>query len=148
MALVDVLSFQVTDSAGKVKAVPVYVASGGTVADLQTLANVIGPALDAAIDGKVTEITATIALAVNGTIKASPVVGNMVREGALLVYSADDTNYKHSVYIPTWENAGFTDNDALETGVYDTLQDAILATADRQGNDLAALIDGKRTFRK
>lgn len=148
MALVDVLSFQITDYAGDVKTAPVYVPSGGTLADLQALADVLGPEIDAAIDGKLTGISVTVNLPVNGTIKGSPVTGNTVHEGALLSFSADTTDYRHSMFIPSWENAGFSGNAALNTGVYATLITDILTAADKYGNDLVAFLEGRRAFRK
>jgi len=148
MALVDVLSFQITDYAGDVKTMPVYVPSGETVANLQAIADLLGPELDAAIDGKVTGIAVTIALEVNGTIKGTPVTGNTVHEGALWQFSAADTSYVYSLYIPSWENAGFTANAALDSGVYGTLLDDLVQNSDRQGNLLSAHLTGRRAFRK
>ncbi len=148
MALVDLLSFQIQDYVGDVKSVPVYIPSGETVANLQTIADLLGPEIDAAIDGKVIGISVTLALAVNGTIKGSPTAGNTVHEGALLTFSATDTEDVYSVYIPSWENAGFTGNVANTGGVYTTLTDDLVQNANRHGDLLVAYLRGKRTFRK
>lgn len=148
MALVDVMSFQITDYTGDVKSAVAHIPSGETVANLQTIADLLGPEIDAAIDGKVTGISVTLALEVNGTIKGSPVTGNTVHEGALLTFSAADTDDVHSIYVPSWENAGFSGKTVNNSGVYTTLIDDLVQNSNRHGDMLVAYLRGKRSFRK
>lgn len=156
MALTNLLSIQVTDADGKSKTIPLYFPDTTTLADLQDYADTFLPNLDAVIDGKITQATVTLQLTLVGGLKASAVDGNRVREGALLRFAADDTIYKHSIYIPSWENTGFAGDVVLATGAYDTVQDNIavgigdpaVAPSDEYGNDLNSFINGNRKFRK
>jgi len=156
MALVNSVSIQITDFAGKPKSVPIYFPDTATLAELAEFITDFTPLLDAAIDGKITQATITLQATLPGGLKGSAVDGNRVREGALLSYDCADTVYTHSVYIPTWENAGFTVDTVLNSGVYDDVINALVAGAvddapfptDRYANDLTSYIGGVRTFRK
>jgi len=156
MALVNLVSFQITDFAGKVKAMPIYFPATATLTELAEFVTDFSPLLDDVIDGKITSAEITIQAALPGGLKADAVDGNRVREGALLSYVAADTNYRHSVFVPSWENAGFAGDTVLETGDYAAVEDALVAGAvddapfpsDRYANDLTSYIEGVRTFRK
>lgn len=156
MALVNSISFQITDYAGDVKSMPIYFPATATIADLNEFVTDFSPLLDAAIDGKITGAEITLQATLPGGLKADPVNGNMVREGALLSYTAAATTFKFSLYVPTWENAGFASNAVLATGDYAAVEDALVAGAvddapfpsDRYANDLTAYVGGVRTFRK
>lgn len=156
MALTNLLSVQITDADGKVKTMPIYFPAATTLAELQDYADAMLPALDAVIDGQITQATVTLQLTLVGGLKSAAVDGNRVREGALLRYPADNTIYKHSIFVPSWENAGFAGDVVLETGAYATFQatisagggDPVVEPTDEYGNDLNALINGERRFRK
>lgn len=156
MALTNLLSVQVTDADGKVKTMPLYFASTTTLAELQGYADDMLPLLDAVIDGKITQATVTLQLTLVGGLKGSAVDGNRVREGALLRFPADNTIYKHGIFVPSWKNTGFAGDVVLQTGAYNTFQatisagagDPVIEVTDEYGNDLNAILSGERRFRK
>lgn len=156
MALVNLISFQITDFAGKTASMPIYFPATATMADLLEFVTDFSPLLDAVIDGKITSSSITIQAVLPGGLKADAIDGNRVREGALLSYVAAATSYRHSVYVPSWENAGFAADVVLDTGAYASVEDALVAGAvddapfpsDRYANDLTSYIEGVRTFRK
>lgn len=148
MALVHAIGIGVRDSAGNKKSITLYMLATATLTDVQDAVTAFITDLDPVIDGKPESAQVTIELTVPA-VKADPVVGNIVKEGALLSYSAADTAYQFSAYIPSWEDAGFSGNDVLETGAYATLQGEIAATfTDRDGNALDTLVNARRAFRK
>ncbi len=149
MAVVSVIGVRVRDYVGGEKSIPFYILGTTSVADIQTAVNSLLTDLDPVIDGKIEAAFVTIGLTVPGGLKADPVAGHTVREGALLSYDAADTDYRWSSYIPSWEEAGFTGNTVLITGAYGTLEGEIAALfTDKDGNVLDSFISGKRTFRK
>lgn len=154
MALTNLLSISLQDASVGQKALPIYFPDTVTLANLQTFLTSFGPLLDAVIDAKILAAQATVQLTLPGGLKSDAVVGNTVHEGALLSFNAANTIYKPSIYIPSWENAGFAGDVVLESGEYATLQAAItagLATfqpSDKYANDITSLIGGVRKFRK
>lgn len=156
MALTNLLSIQITDADGKVKTLPLYFASTTTLAELQGYADDLLPLLDPIIDGKITAATVTLQLTLVGGLKGAAIDGNRVREGALLRFPADNTIYKHSIFVPSWENDGFAGDVVLTTGAYGTFQasisagagDPVIEPTDEYGNDLNAMLNGERRFRK
>lgn len=156
MALVNTISFQITDFAGGVKSMTVYFPATATAAEMAEFVTDFSPLLDEVIDGKITAATVTTQATLPGGLKADPVSGNTVHEGALLSYDAADTVYTHSVFVPSWENAGFSGDTVLATGDYDAVQDAFVSGAvddapfpsDRYANDLTSYSGGVRKFRK
>lgn len=148
MALVQAIGIGVRDSAGNKKSITLYMLATEELADVQTAVNAFVTALDPVIDGKPESAQVTIQLSLP-SVKADPVEGNVVHEGALLAYSAADTDYEFSTFIPSWEDAGFNGNEIDQTGAYATLQGEIASTfVDRQGNALDSLVHAKRAFRK
>jgi len=154
VALTNLLSVSVMDASQGVKAIPIYFPTSVTVANLQTFFTAFAPLLDVAIDAKIVAAQATTQLTVPGGIKTDAVVGNTVHEGALFSFNAAATIYKPSIYFPSWENAGFAGDVALESTPYDALLDAIVtglstfAPSDKYANDVNGIVGGKRTFRK
>lgn len=150
MALVNVISIGVKDYVGGRKTVALFTPATLTLANLQTLVDNLLPDLDAVIDGQITDVSVQLALTLIAGLKGAPVAGNTVREGANLTYDADNTDYAYSVYIPSWENAGFAGDTVLTTAPYGDLEDdfTTLSVSDRDGNALLSFSTGKRTFRK
>lgn len=154
MALTNLLSVSVMDASQGVKAIPIYFPTSVTVANLQTYLTALAPLLDACIDAKIIQAQATTQLTLPGGIKTDAVVGNTVHEGALFSFNAASTIYKPSVYFPSWENAGFAGDVALESTPYDALLAAIvdgLSTfqpSDKYANDVSGVVGGVRKFRK
>jgi len=156
MALTNILSVQLVDADGKPKTMPLYFANTTTLAELQDYADAMLPLLDVIVDAKITAATVQLQLDLVAGLKASALDGNRVREGALLRFPAADTIYKHGIFVPSWENAGFAGDVALLTGAYQTFQatisagagDPVVSPTDEYGNDLGAIISGERKFRK
>jgi len=148
MALVHAIGIVTRDFTGNDKSQTLYMLATTSLADVQTAVTAYINDLDPVVDGKIVDAQVTIKLTVPAG-KSDPVAGNTVREGALLSYSAADTDYRFSTYVPSWENAGFTGNTVLTTGDYGTLEGQIAALfTDKDGNVLDSYIEGKRTFRK
>lgn len=150
MALVNVISIGIKDFVGNRKTVALFTPATLTLANLQTLTDNLLPDLDAVIDGQIVDVSVQLALTVVAGLKSAPVAGNTVREGANLTYDAANTDYAYSVYIPSWENAGFAGDAVLVTTPYDALEGdfTTLSVSDRDGNALTSFSTGKRTFRK
>lgn len=156
MAVVTVASVQITDFDGAVKSIPIYLPSTMDSADVITFLQTLAPLIEAAIDGKVTNLSFTVGVDLPGGLKANATVGNRVSVGALLAFDVADSAYSHSIYIPTWENAGFSGKSVLNTGVYATLITNLVtemagitgAPTSEEGNDLAGFLKGSYRIRK
>jgi hypothetical protein len=156
MAIVTVGSIQITDFAGQVKSVPLYLPIGMSSADVILALQEYAPLIEAAIDGKVTALSFTVGVDLPGGLKANAANGNLVNVGALLAFDVEDSNYSHSIYIPTWENAGFSGKSVLNTGVYATLITALVTNTtsvtdgptSEEGNDLVSFLRGSYRVRK
>jgi len=157
MALITTMSFGIVDFAGKRKTMPVRFLATVTDAELQDAVDDLAPLIDGAIDGKIVDVTVTKTFVLPGGLKATAVNGNRVREGALLTFDAANTNFSYSIFVPSWENAGFSGDTVLDTGIYGDLQTALevggnagagIDPTDEQGNDLTSYLGGERAFRK
>lgn len=150
MAIVHTVSVKVVDYLGDPKTIPLHTPSTVSLATLETVLDTTLNALDDAIDGQITEVVVSFQIDLPAGLKSSPVAGKDVHNGANLTYDPQDTNYAYSLYIPTWEEAGFAGQDVLTTGVYDTLEDILITDnwTDENGNTLLAFSGGKRTRRK
>lgn len=155
MALVSIISFGITDFAGKRKSFPIYVPATATLAQMQAWATAGAPILDALIDGKIDDVSFTLAGTLPGGLKADAVSGNTVREGALWAWDAATTDFEYGDYMPSAANADFVGDtlDDTNTDVTDwiaqmTASGAGTEATDRYGNDITAYIRGRRTFRK
>jgi hypothetical protein len=148
MGLTNIISYGIIDYTGKKKTVPYFIPSGGTISGAQGLVDVTAPLIDLAIDGFIKDITMTIALDVPGGIKTAALVGNLVREGALIDFSADGTIYRWSTYFPSWKNTGFAANSVTNTGAFANVITDLNQFSDKYDNALVAYLEGVRTFRK
>lgn len=153
----NILSISIQDHSGNTKSLPLFFDDTTTLAELQAYATDFLPALDAVIDGKIVGATVELGITLPGGLKSSAVDGNTVHEGANLTYSAEGTEYAHTIYVPTWVNAGFAGDTPLTTGGYATVQGDLagqvpestgVESTDKYGNDLSTYIRGKRAFRK
>jgi hypothetical protein len=154
---IDIVSLQIRDADGDVKSLPVYVGTGNTLQQLRDTAIDLSGFLDEVIDGVIESATITIETPVAGGLKTTAVVGSEVQRGALLSYMPSGTTYRFSLFIPTWQNAGFSGNDVNYTDLYleaiDKFVDGFTATqgvkaTDRNGNPFASFIEGFKKFRK
>lgn len=148
MALTDILSIAVQDYTGSRKTIPYFVPAGSTIAALQGLSDVSVALIDAGIDSKIVGAQVTVQLTLPGGLKASPIVGNTVHEGALIDYSVSGSIYRWGTYYPSWRNAGFTGNVVLNAGAYASIITDLGQFVDKDDNALNAYIEGTRRFRK
>jgi len=148
MGLTNIISYGVIDYTGRKKTIPYFIPSGGTIVGAQGLADVTAPLIDAAIDAYIADIQMTIALDLPGGIRTSANVGNTVREGALIDFSADSTIYRWSTYFPSWRNTQFTGNTVNNTGAGADVITDLGQFVDKYNNALVAYLEGVRTFRK
>lgn len=125
MAAVDIVSFKIRDDFGATRTVPIAIAAGATISDITTWAQAVELAIDAAIDGFVEDIVVSLSVPLNAGKKTATTGGNRVGTGARLTYDVADSDYSESLFIPTWEDAGFAGENVLETGVYQTLEDLL-----------------------
>src|SRR5690242_2829563 len=94
VALTDIISIAVQDYTGLRKTIPYFVPSGSSVAALQALSDTSAALIDLGIDAKIVGSQVTIQLSLPGGLKGSPIVGNTVREGALIDYSVTGSIYR------------------------------------------------------
>jgi len=121
MAAVDIVSFKVRDDFGASRTIPIAIATGATLANITTWAQAVELALDAVMDGFVEDITVSLSIALNAGKKTATSGGNRVGTGARLTYDVDQSDYSDSVFVPTWEDAGFSGENVINTGDYATL---------------------------
>lgn len=150
MALVNVVSVKIQDYLGDEKTIPLKLPAATTLTTIGTILGTMLPALDATIDGKIIGATVALQLTLPGGLKGSAVAGKDVHNGANLTFDPADTNNAYSIYIPTWEEAGFAGQTVLETGVYDTLETELVSDnfTDDDGNTFDAYVTGARVRRK
>lgn len=148
VALTDIISIAVQDYTGGRKTIPLFVPSGSSVAALQALSDVSAALIDLAIDSKIVGSQVTVQLSLPGGLKGSPIVGNTVREGALIDYSVTGSIYRWGTYYPSWKNTGFTGNVVDNTGAFANVITDLGQYVDKNGDALNAYIEGTRRFRK
>lgn len=156
MALVNIVSFSLTDSDGDSNTVPFYIDTGLTIAEYQAFVDDIAPKLDAVTGSVIDAVTLTINLSVPGGVKGSAVAGIENQRGGNFSFSAANSRYKHSTRIPGITDDHFAgksvkvgdagDVDALVTAILTGVTPAI--PRDRQGNDLTGLATAVKTFRR
>ncbi len=152
MADVHVITVGIRDYLGERKTLqpPLYLPAATTVATINTLLGTMLPLLDAVIDGKIEDVSVQLALTLPGGLKGSAVTGKDVHNGANLTFDPADTNFAHSFYVPTWEEAGFSGQTVVNSGDYSDLFDELVADnfTDKDGNTFDAYVTGNRTRRK
>jgi hypothetical protein len=149
VAIVSVIGITVQDAYGDEKPLTSYIPGTVSLADIQTGVTALAPNLDAVIDPKILRAFVTIGLTLPGGLKSSAIAGQDVHNGALNSYSAANTAYRFSQYVPGWKLAGFNDKTVIDTGIYNTLIDQIASLySDKDGNLLDAFLEGKKVRRK
>lgn len=145
-----VVSIGIVDFAGERKTLPLFFPTEDSVAAIQGKMDTLLPLLDAVIDGKVADVSVQLNLSVVAGLKGAAVSGNTVHEGANLQYDVTASDYIHTPYVPTWENAGFAGPSVLTSTVYGAFETGIITAGatDKNGLALSAFIAGKRAFRK
>lgn len=159
MALTDIISIGVKDADGDHKTVPIFVPSGVyTPAEITAYAQELASDLDAITDMKIDEITMTLRIALPGGLKASPIALSEVQKGALISYSAENTTYKHSTFLPGVTPSLFNGDVLTLAGDVVTFNDAVVGgflvgattveASDKDGNDLTDTVKATKRFRK
>lgn len=155
MALVTTLSVPVIDDAGKIKRVPVHFPATVTLAQIQAYSDTFAVAIDDVVGGILSAPTVTFQLTLPGGLDVAVTADHFNRQGALLNFGAANTNYSHSVYVPSWLDTGIAAGEITVAGSpwadFITLLstgDGTIAPTDKQGNDLEALQSAALSFRK
>lgn len=151
MALVSTVSVGIVDHNGDRKTLPLYIPATVSLATLASILDTTLNAIDDAIDGKIVDVSVSLALALPSGLKAAAVdPGQDVHNGANLTYDPANTDFAFSMYIPTWKEAGFAGSVVLETGVYGTAETQLVTDnwTDRDGNTFDAFQAGAKVRRK
>jgi len=145
-----VVSVGIVDFAGDRKTLALFFPTEDSVATIQTNMNTLLPLLNAVIDGKIVDMSIQLSMTLPGGLKSSAVAGNTVHEGANLRYDVAGSDYVHTPYVPSWENAGFAGKEVLATGEYAAFEAGIITAgaSNQDGLDLSAFLSGNRAFRK
>lgn len=150
----DLVSFGITDDAGKRKTWACPIPSGFTDAQIQAWINDVAAKLDAVMGGVIADVSVSKAFTLPGGLKSSADASSEVRQGALVSFGAAGTDYRFSHFIPTWDEAGYTADTVITTGAYGTFLTALtdgngtIAPCDKYENDLNLYLGGVQTFRK
>lgn len=150
MALVHVVSVSIMDYLGDTKPMPLYIPATVSLATLDSVLDTTLNALDDAIDGQIVGVSVTLSRDLPAGLKGAAVAGKDVHNGANLTYDPADTDYAFSIYVPTWEEAGFAGQSVLTSGVYGTAEGMLVTDnwTDRDGNTFDSFVAGNRTRRK
>lgn len=155
MANTDFITFKLTDIDGQSGTLQLFVPTGGTIAQLQTLSDAFAAVLDDVTAAIIEESTVTLQLTLPGGLDVTPANGHYIQHGANFGFDAADTPYRHTIRVPAILESLLT-GDVVETGSPpgSTFVNGItggfggLLPSDRYGNDLTALLSALRSFRK
>jgi hypothetical protein len=153
MAVVSVLSYQLTDADGNKKSLPIYVPAAATLANLQLFSDALAALLDDHTDAQITGISATVGLTTPGGLKGTPVAESNVQEGALLSFGLAASNYSHGLFVPGWAQADFSGGEVVDENITALIAQIVtgsnsVAPTSREGLDIDAYINGLKRFRK
>lgn len=155
MALVNLISVQVVDDQGRAGNIPIPVPATYTLPEIQAYVTAMLPELDTVTAAKITRCSVSIGLTLPGALKANATADRPLEWGANFSFDAADTNYRHTVHIPSVD-LGFVDGDEVDTGdvavtgwlTQMVTGDGTVAPSDKYGNDLTSLIGAQATFRQ
>lgn len=155
MALVTTLSIPVIDDAGKIKRIPIHFPATVTLAQVQAYSDAFLAAADDVLGGIFSAPSVQFELTLPGGLDVAPVADHFNRQGALLGFGAANTNYAHSIYLPSFLDAliasgQISTGDALFVAVRDLLVtgDGTITPSDKNGNDLDTFQTAVLSFRK
>lgn len=158
MALVNILSYEIWDDNNSPKSMPLFFPTGLTVPQIQAASDLYAPVLDAAIAGTINSVALTIQLTLPSGLKTLTSEACDSERGALLPFKCANTRYRHSIFVPTWPDAGFigdevngafAEGNTLITDIVSGLGTALLAPSDKYANDITAYLNqGKKAFRR
>lgn len=150
----DLISYGIVDAAGERRTLAIPIPSGFTDAQITTFLQAFATNLDAVIGGVIADVNVRKSFTLPGGLKGSPDAGSDKRQGALLGFDAAGTDYRFSLFIPTWDEAGYTGNVVNNSGAYATMISFIasgngtIGPSDKYENDLVEYVGGVQTFRK
>lgn len=143
----------IVDADGKSKRVNWHVPPGTlTLAQMNAHMVTMAEAIDAVVDGKVTEASYIVGVELGAaTIKATPTAGASVALGMNISFDATGTDYRHTVFFPSWKigarNGLNIDTDeavvtTLTTAFVDGTDSAgaTVQPSDPYGNDLVTVL--------
>lgn len=158
MALVNILSYEILDDNNTPKSMPIHFPIGLTAAQIQSASDLYAPVIDAAIAGIISSVTLTLQLTLPGGLKSVVSESCDAERGALLGFRCANTRYRHSIFVPTWPDAGFSGDDVsgtftagntLISDIESGLGTAALTPSDKYANDITTYLnDGFKAFRK
>lgn len=151
MAQTNLVSFSLIDDDGTTKSMPVYFDSSESVASIITTASDIATALDALSGAAITGISMTLSVAIPVGLKTAPVANIEAVRGALLGFNVDESNYRHSIFVPGAIEAAFTGRVVNLANVQVSNFVSVVgggATTNPEGLDLQGVISGIKSFRR
>jgi len=149
-------SYSIRDSSGTKKQAQVYFDPGAaTLAQILTWVTAVGDLIDALTAGVIDAVNLSLTPNIAAGWKDTPAEETDAQRGALLAFDVEDTNYRHSIFIPAALDALFTgdtvdlSNAAVQAFVayLNTLTNGIMGS-DKYANDIVDIIEGTKSFRK
>jgi hypothetical protein len=154
MALTNLISFSIRDIRGKRGQVHVYVPNSFTIAQIQTYVTALAVDVNAMTGGVVDSAQVTLALTLPGGLRATPVEDVFVSNGANWAFSAENTNYRHTIHIPAFNPSLIDGGEIVDAGgviaafePHITAGDTVVLPSDQYGNDLTAVLGKSLSFR-
>jgi hypothetical protein len=154
VALVSMISYSITDDAGKRSTARVFVPATTSLANIQAFSDEFAALLDDVTGGVIQSAGVTLGLTLPGGLKALPVADSLKQQGANFGFSAANTTYRHTVHVPAL-NPVLIISGALDVGdpaiglltaeLY--TGDGTTGPTDEYGNDLVASISSELSFR-
>jgi len=152
------LSIGVKDIAGKSKRVPVFFPSTTTVAQITGWLADAAVALNAFLDGYITDAEVTLPVALPGGLATGATAGSTVRRGALFGFE-NPTRFAWDQYVPAIDLDVIvgTSVDPEATGVEDwlaamvagiTVSSVLIRPTNGSGELLTNVLTSEETFRK
>ena len=149
-------SVAITDSTGDRKTCQVYFDPGtATLAQITTWLQNLASVIDAVTDGVIQEINLSLNITLPGGLDTTAVAGTDIQRGALFGFDAENTQYRHSVWVPAFSEGSFSGDivDEANAGVqafedYLTTTVNTIRASNKYGDHLTAEISGEKSFRK
>lgn len=153
---VYLVSFTIHDATGDKKTAQVYFDPGtATLAQITSWIDSLAAVIDNVTDGVVEDINLTLKIPVPGALKDTPTGTPDIQRGALIAFDADNTSYRHSLWVPAFFDLGWTGdvvdnfNAAVQAlALYLTTTVNTVRASDKYGNHLLDYIEGVKSFRK
>jgi hypothetical protein len=159
MALVHI-GYRIRDADGDKSTMAVKVPRGAlTLAQIEEFAQEFSVLLNAVIDGVIEAMNVSISMDLPGGLRTTPVANCEVQKGALLSFTANGTEYRYSVRVPSYVPGKFSGNEVDTADVeFIAIRDALVSGLDATGtqvqpcdeyeNDLLSFIEGRKSFRR